>query len=150
MGEEVVVGSRVVPGERRLFAELCEGVEAQHLAGDQPAYRRAKDKSDRSLELYKFFVNALYVALTRAVRQVILVEDDLGHPLLGLLGVGRPESAASVQAEKSSAEEWRREAHRVGAQGEAEHAGANRAQVVAPPALPRAVVHGQNPPPRAD
>ncbi len=127
---ETVIVYRLVSAERRLFAELCEGVEAQDLAGDRLEYRRAKDKSDRSLELYKFFVNALYVALTRAVGQVILVEDDVGHPLLELLGVARSESAASVQAEKSSAEEWQREAHRLEAQGKQEQAEAIREQVL--------------------
>ncbi len=62
---ETVIVYRLLSAEQRLFAELCEGVEAQDLAGDRLEYRRAKDKSDRSLELYKFFVNALYVALTR-------------------------------------------------------------------------------------
>jgi hypothetical protein len=127
---ETVIIYRLVSAERRLFAELCEGVQAEDLAEGPLEYRRAKDKSDRSLELYKFFVNALYVALTRAVRQVILVEDDLGHPLLALLGVGRPPSAAEVAAEKSSAEDWQREAHRLEAQGKAEQADAIRAQVL--------------------
>ena len=127
---ETVIVYRLLSAERQLFAELCEGVEARDLAGERLEYRRPKDKSDRSLELYKFFVNALYVALTRAVGQVILVEDDLGHPLLELLGVGRPESAASVQAEKSSAEEWQREAHRLEVQGKQEQAEAIREQVL--------------------
>ena len=86
---ETVIVHRLISAERRMFAELCEGVAAGDLARDELEYRRAKDKSDRSLELYKFFVNALYVALTRAVRQVVLVEDDPGHPLLELLGIGR-------------------------------------------------------------
>src|SRR5207237_10632814 len=136
---ETVIVYRLLPAEQRRFAELCEGVEAQDLAGDRLEYRRAKDKSDRSLELYKFFVNALYVALTRAVGQVILVEDDVGHPLLELLGVARSESAASVQAEKSSAEEWQREAHRLEAQGKQEQAEAIREQVLKPRAVPWAV-----------
>jgi hypothetical protein len=141
---ETVIVYRLVSAERRLFAELCEGLEAQHPASDQLAYRRAKDKSDRSLELYKFFVNALYVALTRAVRQVILVEDDPSHPLLGLLGVGRPKNAAEVVAEKSSAEEWQREAHRLEAQGKAEQAEAIRAQVLQLQPVPWPVFDGKN------
>ena len=39
---------------------------------------RARDKTDKSLEVYKFYVNALYVALTRAVRNVYLIESDTG------------------------------------------------------------------------
>lgn len=127
---ETVIVYRVVSAERRLFAELCEGITAEDLARDELEYRRAKDKSDKSLELYKFFVNALYVALTRAVKQVVLVEDDLGHPLLNLLGIARSESVVSVQARKSSAEEWQQEAHRLAAQGKREQAEAIRAQVL--------------------
>ena len=127
---ETVIVHRLISAERRLFAELCEGATAGDLARDELEYRRAKDKSDRSLELYKFFINALYVALTRAVRQVVLVEDDLGHPLLELLGMGRAENAAPVQLERSSAEEWQREAHRLEAQGKTEQAEAIRAQVL--------------------
>jgi len=141
---ETVIVYRLLSSERRLFAELCEGVGAQDLVGDSLEYRRAKDKGDRSLELYKFFVNALYVALTRAVGQVILVEDDLGHPVLELLGVGRPESAASVQAEKSSAEEWQREAHRLEAQGKQEQAEAIREQMLKLRPVPWTVFHDAN------
>jgi hypothetical protein len=126
---ETVIVHRLISAERRMFAELCEGVTAGDLARDELEYRRAKDKSDRSLELYKFFVNALYVALTRAVRQVVLVEDDPGHPLLELLGIGRADNG-SVQMEKSSAEEWQREAHRLEAQGKTEQAEAIRAEVL--------------------
>jgi hypothetical protein len=127
---ERVIVYRLVSAERRMFAELCEGVTRADLSADQLEYRRAKDKGDRSLELYKFFVNALYVAITRAIKQVVLVEDDLGHPLLELLGIGRAGNTASVEAEKSSAEDWQREAHRLEAQGKNEQAEAIRAQVL--------------------
>ncbi len=50
-------------------------------------YNRARDKGDKSLELYKFYVNALYVAMTRAVDSLTLVESDTTHPLLDLLGL---------------------------------------------------------------
>ena len=46
---------------------------AQDLRKDELAYSRARDKGDRSLELWKFYVNALYVALTRAVQTLYLV-----------------------------------------------------------------------------
>ena len=71
---------------------MCEGVSEADLQGDDLEYRRARDKADKSLELYKFQVNALYVAMTRAVATLTLVEQDTGHPLLALLGL-RPTSA---------------------------------------------------------
>lgn len=128
---ETVILYRLVGSERRLYAELAEGVSPAELADDgELAYRRAKDKADRSGELYKFFVNSLYVGITRAVREVLLVEDDPGHPLLTLLDVARTESAADVRADRASAEEWQREAHRLEAQGKSEQAEAIRATVL--------------------
>jgi hypothetical protein len=137
---ETVIVYRLVSAERRLFAELCEGVTAQDLAADELAYRRAKDKSDKSLELYKFYINALYVALTRAVSQVVLVEEDLAHPLLSLLGIGA--GASQMPMEKSTAEEWQREAHRLEAQGKLEQAEAIRAQVLQEKPVPWTVYDG--------
>jgi hypothetical protein len=57
---------RFVSDYRAEFADIAEGVSKADLAVETLDYRRAKDKSDKSLEVYKFFVNALYVALTRA------------------------------------------------------------------------------------
>ena len=50
-------------------------------------YRRAKDKTDKSLEIYKFYVNALYVAMTRAVKTIIWLESNPKHRLLQRLEV---------------------------------------------------------------
>ena len=141
---ETVIVYRLLSVERRLFAELCEGIEPEDLAASELTYRRAKDKSDKSLELYKFFVNALYVALTRAVKHVFLVEDDTGQPLLRLLGVGASASAAAVAAEKSSPEEWQREAHRLEAQGKQEQADAIRTQVLELKKVPWTVLDDAN------
>jgi hypothetical protein len=128
---ETVILYRLISAERKLYAELAEGVSAAELADDRELeYRRAKDKADRSGELYKFFVNSLYVGITRAVREVLLVEDDPEHPLLAVLGVSRAESAADVRADRATAEEWQREAHRLEAQGKSEQAEAIRATVL--------------------
>lgn len=128
---ETVILYRLVGSERRLYAELAEGVASADLDSEEALeYRRARDKADRSGELYKFFVNSLYVGITRAVREVLLVEDDLAHPLLTLLDVARAESAADVKAERASTEEWQREAHRLEAQGKSEQAEAIRTTVL--------------------
>jgi hypothetical protein len=141
---ETVIVYRLVSSERRLFAELCEGLAPADLTHAELDYRRAKDKGDRSLELYKFYVNALYVALTRAIKQVVLVEDDLSHPLLALLGVRPAEGTAQAAVEKSSPEEWQREAHRLEAQGKTEQAEAIRAQVLQQKPVPWTVYDPAN------
>ena len=74
-----------IGGSRQMYAQITEGVTQEDLAVIELRYSRVRDKTDRSLEIYKFYINALYVAVTRAVSRVILIESDLRHPLLELL-----------------------------------------------------------------
>lgn len=124
-----IVLFRFVSGQRAAFAEIAQDVDAADLGAPTLDYRRARDKSDKSLEIYKFYVNALYVALTRALRDVWLVESDLQHPLLGLLGL-REEGAVRVEATASSQGDWQREARRLELQGKQEQADAIRRDVL--------------------
>ena len=66
-------------------------------------------QSDKSLEIYKFYVNALYVALTRAIRNVYLIESDIGHPLLRLLALQQGEAQIKVEAKASTLDDWQKE-----------------------------------------
>ncbi|MDB6101677.1 MAG: ankyrin [Gammaproteobacteria bacterium] len=135
---ENIVLYRFVSGYRREFAEISAGVTQQDLETDTLDYRRARDKSDKSLEVYKFFVNALYVALTRAVRNLYLVESDTGHPLFGLLELTTANGEAQVEARQSSLEEWQKEARRLELQGKQEQAEAIRRTILkqTPPPWP--------------
>ncbi len=115
-----------VSGQRQAYAEVCAGVTTADLAVDALDYRRARDKQDKSLEIWKFYVNALYVALTRAVEQVWMIESDPGHPLLALLGVRDDQAALGAPVKASSREDWEREAHKLELQGKQEQAQAIR------------------------
>lgn len=115
----------LVSGQRAAYAEVCEGVTPQDLDRGELDYRRAKDKGDKSLELYKFYVNALYVAMTRAVQTLTIVEADIKHPLLALLGLQAGE-ARSVAPLASTKEEWAQEARKLEMQGKEEQARAIR------------------------
>jgi hypothetical protein len=119
-----IVLFRFVSDNRAPFQEIAEGVSAADLASDDLHYARARDKSDKSLEIYKFYVNALYVALTRAVRNVYLVESDTGHPLLRLLDIAQAGAAVKVEAQASSTEDWQKEARKLAMQGKQEQADA--------------------------
>ncbi|HVA39725.1 MAG TPA: ankyrin repeat domain-containing protein, partial [Candidatus Binataceae bacterium] len=132
---ENVVLYRFISDHRREFAEIATGVAREDLKTDTLDYRRARDKSDKSLEIYKFFVNALYVAMTRAVKNLYLVESDTTHPLLSLLELTAG-GEAQVEVRRSSFEEWQREAHRLELQGKQEQAEAIRRTILK-----------QNPPP---
>jgi len=125
-----------ISGERRAYAEVCAGVTAADLLAESLDYRRARDRQDRSLEIYKFYINALYVALTRAVERVMLVESDIGHPLLGLLGLREAGAGVDLQAKRSSREEWEREAHKLEQQGKREQALAIRQDILKSRAVP--------------
>jgi len=111
------------------FNTIVDGVDASDLEGEL-TYARAKDKSDKSLEEYKFFINALYVALTRAVQNLYIVEQDTGHRLCRLLGLSVAGDKVGVRADHSSAEEWKQEAARLAAQGKKEQAEAIRRDIL--------------------
>ncbi len=135
---ENIVLYRFVSGHRREFAEIAAGVTQQDLATDTLDYRRARDKSDKSLEVYKFFVNALYVALTRAVKNLYVIESDTAHPLFGLLDLTAAGGEAQVEARQSSLEEWQKEARKLELQGKQEQAEAIRRTILrqTPPPWP--------------
>jgi len=125
---ENIVLYRFVSDHRTEFGEIVDGVAAADLAVDTLDYRRAKDKSDKSLEVYKFFVNALYVALTRAIKNVYVIESDTGHPLFGLLELNLGQ--VKVEARQSTLEDWQKEARKLELQGKQEQAEAIRRTIL--------------------
>ncbi|MCM8594063.1 ankyrin repeat domain-containing protein [Accumulibacter sp.] len=125
---ENIILYRFVSDHRAEFGEIVEGVAVADLEVDSLDYRRARDKGDKSLEVYKFFVNALYVALTRAIRNVYVVESDTGHPLYALLGMAVGQM--TVEARQSSIEDWQKEARKLELQGKQEQAEAIRRTIL--------------------
>jgi hypothetical protein len=120
----------MVSSQRQAFAEIAQGVQLSDLAGDDLNYSRGKDKTDHTLELFKFYVNALYVAITRVVENLYWVESDTCHPLLQLLEMHTAESLMLAQAKLSSQQEWAQEARRLELQGKQEQADAIRNNVL--------------------
>ena len=117
-----VILFNLVSGNRAVYADLCRDVVAADLEGDELDYRRAKDKADKSLELNKFYVNALYVAMTRAMEGLAVVESDVRHPLLGLLGLEEVAEIATAPVQPSTRDEWAQEARKLELQGKQEQA----------------------------
>ncbi|HWG06161.1 MAG TPA: UvrD-helicase domain-containing protein, partial [Beijerinckiaceae bacterium] len=126
---ENIVLFRFISDHRAEFNEITDGVSTQDLAADELDYRRAKDKTDKSLEVYKFFVNALYVALTRATANLYLIESDTAHPLFRLLEL-TPAGQVRVEAKQSSLEDWQREARKLELQGKQEQVDAIRRDIL--------------------
>jgi hypothetical protein len=106
-------------------------------------YARAKDKSDKSLEIYKFHINALYVAITRAVENVYLVEANPQQRLFDLLGLKCWEGSLDLAEQGSSLEEWRQEARRLELQGKQEQAEEIRSQILKLKTVPWQVLKGE-------
>lgn len=121
---ENIVLYRFVSNHRAEFGEIVDGVTKADLTIDTLDYKRAKDKSDKSLEIYKFFVNALYVALTRAIKNLVLIESDTHHALFDLLDL--QDGALQMEVKKSTLEDWQKEARKLELQGKQEQADAIR------------------------
>ena len=124
-----IVLFRFVSGHRCEFNDIVEGVSSEDLAMDTLEYRRAKDKGDKSLEVYKFFVNAIYVALTRAIKNLYIIESDTGHQLFTLLDLSIA-GKVNVEVEESTLEEWQKEARKLELQGKQEQAEAIRRTIL--------------------
>ncbi|SMF95829.1 Superfamily I DNA or RNA helicase [Methylomagnum ishizawai] len=127
---ENIILYRFVSDHRAEFSDIAEGVTPEDLKSDDLEYRRAKDKADKSLEIYKFYINALYVALTRAIQNVYLIESDSRHPLLGLLDTRAGSDKVEVAAKNSTLDDWQREARKLELQGKQEQADAIRANIL--------------------
>ncbi|MFA5663313.1 UvrD-helicase domain-containing protein [Castellaniella sp.] len=126
---------RFVSDHRQEFSEVAHGIAPSDLEADTLDYRRARDKTDKSLQIYKFYVNALYVALTRALRNLYVIESDPGHPLFELLGLAEG-APVRVIARKASTEDWQKEARKLELQGKQEQAEAIREGILRQKTVP--------------
>jgi hypothetical protein len=112
------------------FLELTNGVTVEDLKPEALHFSRAKDKSDKSLEEYKFYVNSLYVGITRAVKNLYVIEANKKHALLSLLGLVDFKQGSTLISQTSSKDEWQKEARRLELQGKQEQADAIREQIL--------------------
>ncbi len=119
---ENIILYNLVSENREEYNTISEGVLPSHLETEELVYSRNKDKTDKSAEIYKFFINALYVSLTRAVRSVYIIEKNRNHPLIRLLGITESSNDQVVREEVSSADDWKKEARRLEKQGKQEQA----------------------------
>jgi hypothetical protein len=125
------------------FREISRGISVEDLMGDALSYARAKDKSDKSLEIYKFYINALYVAITRAVDNLYLIEANPSQRLFDLLGLKVWDDRLDVTEQGSSLEEWRQEARKLELQGKQEQAEEIRSQILKLKTIPWDVLKGE-------
>lgn len=126
---ENVILLNFISGDERRFQEISKGVDHDMLEADL-TYGRAKDKNDKSLEVYKFHINSLYVAITRAVKNLYIVESKPKQRLLNLLGLANAQDTLALAEQGSSFQEWQQEAHKLELQGKKEQAEQIRSQIL--------------------
>ncbi len=110
------------------FKEIINGVNAKDLQDDFLQYARPADKSDKDAEIYKFFINSFYVAITRSVKNIYLFEKQVNHAALELLALKEMAKPLQVAEQKSDKHEWLEEARRLEEQGKHEQAEQIRAK----------------------
>ncbi|MDQ6762453.1 MAG: UvrD-helicase domain-containing protein [Bacteroidota bacterium] len=110
------------------FREIINGVNVSDLQGDTLHYARSADKSDKDAEIYKFYINSFYVAITRSVKNIYLFEKHVNHPALELLALKETKKPLQVAEQKSDKQEWLEEARRLEEQGKHEQAEQIRAK----------------------
>lgn len=131
-----------VSTEEKRFRDIAGDLGEADLQGEL-RYARGRDKGDKSLEIYKFYINALYVAVTRAVKNLYLIESRPKQQLLALLGLTEVhEGVEDIEEQTSSLEEWRHEAHRLELQGKEEQAAEIREQILKQRAVSWTVLRG--------
>ncbi len=105
------------------FQNITRDISEKDIDAKSFNYSRGKDKTDKDIDTYKFYINALYVGLTRAVRNLYIIESSPGHTLFRLLSlVNKEEKQVSIKTDTSSSAEWQAEARKLEMQGKKEQA----------------------------
>ncbi|MEM0992752.1 MAG: 3'-5' exonuclease, partial [Bacteroidota bacterium] len=111
------------------FREISSGVSSADLLDENMRFSRAKDKANKEQEAYKFYINSLYVAFTRAVKNLYIIESTKKHDILKLLGIVETKTKVNIEQQVSNEQEWEEEARRLELQGKTEQAAAIRARL---------------------
>ena len=125
---ENVILVNFVSNHEEEFREIINGVTKEDLKKTELRYNRASSKNDKDAEVYKFYINSFYVAITRAIKNIFLFEKRINHPALQLLQMQENKKEIQVAEIKSSREEWLAEAQRLEEQGKYEQAEQIRAK----------------------
>ncbi len=125
---ENVILVNFISNHEEEFKEIINGVSTEHLQQQELHYSRAASKHDKDAEIYKFYINSFYVAITRAIKNIYLFEKKINHPALQLLQMQETKKDIQVLEAKSSREEWLAEAKRLEEQGKHEQAEQIRAK----------------------
>jgi hypothetical protein len=118
-----------ISSEKNNFENIIGGITEDDLKNDLE-YMRSANKKDKSLEEYKFFINSLYVAFTRSIKRLFIIENDTRNPIFKLLGLGNAIENIAIESEQSSDKEWLIEARKLEIQGKQEQADEIRKKIL--------------------
>lgn len=116
---ENIILVNFISRNEKAFRVIAEDIDAADLEGEL-VYARNRDKSNKELDTYKFYINSLYVAITRAVQNLYIVETAVKHPLLQLLGLAKVKEQTALKEAQSSLDDWKQEARKLEQQGKKE------------------------------
>ncbi len=120
---ENIILVNFISDNHKEFREITSGVDPSDIKdGQEIKFSRGKDKTDKSLDVYKFYINSLYVAITRAVENLYLLEASPKHEILKLLDLVETRDKIGISQQKSSMEDWKQEANKLEKQGKKEQA----------------------------
>ncbi len=119
---ENVIMLNFISGNEKEFNEIIGTIQERDLDNDEIVFSRLRDKTDKSIDAYKFYINSFYVAITRSIKNLYLVEATHKHRLLNLLQLVESKSELKFSGNVSSAEDWKNEADKLEKQGKKEHA----------------------------
>jgi len=119
---ENIILINFIGNNSREFFEITQGVTKNDLEKEDIDFSRGRDKADKSLDAYKFYINSLYVGMTRAVKNLYILETSKKHDILSLLDLVETANPISIKADVSSLEDWKEEARKLELQGKKEQA----------------------------
>jgi len=125
---ENVILTDFVSAHETAFHEITSGVSFSDLKQEELRYNRAGNKHDKDAEVYKFYINSFYVAITRAIKNIYIFEQRADHPMLKLMQILETRDDIKIVEAKSTKEEWLEEARRLEEQGKYEQAEQIRAK----------------------
>ncbi len=99
-----------ISNESKKFFDIISNIEKLDLEKELK-YSRPKDKTDRELDIYKIYINSLYVAFTRGIENLYIIEKK-EHKIWELLGIAESKKVI-FEKTLSKNEAWGKEAKRL-------------------------------------
>ncbi len=119
---ENIILVNFISNNSREFNQIAQGITKNDIENEDIAFSRGKDKADKSLDAYKFYINSFYVGITRAIKNLHILESSRKHDILKLLGLVEAKERVNIKAEVSSLDDWKEEARKLEMQGKNEQA----------------------------